>query len=849
MKARYTRSVFVALILCTTAIDAHAQTFFTAHLTAEQAGVEGQPDAVGTAALALTDDGLRYFVTVDGLSGDISAAHFHEGEIGVGGGVVRAIDFSGNHAEGIWRAEDAQPLTDELMTALLTGQLYINVHTQANPGGEIRGQVLPSSGTTLAGALTPEQETADVESEGTGTVVVQLTDAGAIYYATVHGLTGPISAAHFHLGEVGVSGGVVRATPFEGNTALGLWTEDDDQPLVDSLVVHLLLGNLYMNVHTDQYGAGEIRGQLTVSGGVGFSALLNSENEPDEVVSDGQGTGSFVFTDAGLIYRVTVSELTGEIAAAHFHNAPAGVNGGVVRAITFEGNTAAGIWRPSDDQALTPALIQELIAGNLYVNVHTPEYGGGEIRGQVLMDEGTHLTAALTFAQSSGAVPSEGTGTGALTVTDEGVVYQVTIDGLTGDISAAHFHEGADGVDGGVVRAITFEGNTASGIWTAADDQALTDELLIDLLTGNLYINVHTSENPSGEIRGQVRVGDGAGLGAFLTNEQETDEVTQEGGGTAAMTLTEAGLIYRATVSELSGDLSAAHFHTGPAGVSGGVVRAVTFENNTTAGVWRASDDQPLTDELIVELMTGGLYLNVHTPEHGAGEIRGQVHLAGGFGQIVSLMPESEEIETEGRGAAAVTLTGAGLAYDATVNDLTGEISAAHFHRGAAGVSGPVVRATPFGGMNTRGFWRPSDDQPLDAENLEAFFAGEVYLNVHTPNNPGGEIRGQLHGASDPQFTSIERTDETPRTFALRQNYPNPFNPSTAISFDLDRTAGVTLNVFDALGRRVAVLHEGTLPAGSYEVTFQAAALPSGVYYYRLEADGLNQTRAMLLMK
>ncbi|MCH8960643.1 MAG: CHRD domain-containing protein, partial [Bacteroidetes bacterium] len=114
---------------------AHAQTFFTARLTAAQETHEVTSEATGTAALALTAEGVRFFVTVDGLSGDIAAAHFHNAAAGEDGMVVRGIldDFNGNTASGLWTASDAEPLTDELIQDLLAGNLYLNIHTAANP--------------------------------------------------------------------------------------------------------------------------------------------------------------------------------------------------------------------------------------------------------------------------------------------------------------------------------------------------------------------------------------------------------------------------------------------------------------------------------------------------------------------------------------------------------------------------------------------------------------------------------------------------------------------------------------------------------------------------------------------
>src|SRR5690606_20863138 len=83
--------------------------------------------------------------------------------------------------------------------------------------------------------------------------------------------------------------------------------------------------------------------------------------------------------------------------------------------------------------------------------------------------------------------------------------------------------------------------------------------------------------------------------------------------------------------------------------------------------------------------------------------------------------------------------------------------------------------------------------------------------------------------------TSTE-TAELPEVPTLEGNYPNPFNPRTTIRFALPAATPVTLTVYDALGRQLDVLVHGTLLAGQHEVAFDASALPSGVYLYRLDA-------------
>jgi hypothetical protein len=102
--------------------------------------------------------------------------------------------------------------------------------------------------------------------------------------------------------------------------------------------------------------------------------------------------------------------------------------------------------------------------------------------------------------------------------------------------------------------------------------------------------------------------------------------------------------------------------------------------------------------------------------------------------------------------------------------------------------------------------------------------------------------------------TSIEeRGSERGEGFELHPNYPNPFNPSTVVGFQVGTqdlaSVQVKLSVFDILGREVATLVDGPMPAGSHSVTFDATGLASGIYLVRLEAGGMVRTRSMALIK
>jgi photosystem II stability/assembly factor-like uncharacterized protein len=98
--------------------------------------------------------------------------------------------------------------------------------------------------------------------------------------------------------------------------------------------------------------------------------------------------------------------------------------------------------------------------------------------------------------------------------------------------------------------------------------------------------------------------------------------------------------------------------------------------------------------------------------------------------------------------------------------------------------------------------------------------------------------------------TSIApQATEFPHAFSLSQNYPNPFNPSTTIHYGLPERSHVSLAVYNTLGQQVTVLQEGEQEAGYHDVKFDASTLPSGVYFYRLQAGIYGETRRLCLVR
>lgn len=97
--------------------------------------------------------------------------------------------------------------------------------------------------------------------------------------------------------------------------------------------------------------------------------------------------------------------------------------------------------------------------------------------------------------------------------------------------------------------------------------------------------------------------------------------------------------------------------------------------------------------------------------------------------------------------------------------------------------------------------------------------------------------------------TSVESSPSLPKAFKLNQNYPNPFNPSTIISYSVPVNSFVTIKVYDIIGREVATLVNNNISAGNHKVTFDAADLSSGIYFYQIRAGNFVQTKKMILLK
>jgi hypothetical protein len=163
----------------------------------------------------------------------------------------------------------------------------------------------------------------------------------------------------------------------------------------------------------------------------------------------------------------------------------------------------------------------------------------------------------------------------------------------------------------------------------------------------------------------------------------------------------------------------------------------------------------------------------------------------------------------------------------------------------------PNLTTSDFWGYN-QSYVRVDSILPGKGYWVKVQSTGTLYLSSVVTGNIASWIKiasTDEMPPSPPVLTGEEKIPVAPLTFSLKQNYPNPFNPSTTISYQLPTRSHVTLRVFDLLGREVAMLVNRTEESGVKSVTFDASMLPSGLYYYRLQAGNYIETKKLLLLR
>ncbi len=533
-----------------------------------------------------------------------TAAHIH-------GPAVEGVPAPILHDLG----DTASPMTGTLVLTpadafnLHKGRLFVNVHSATYPTGAIRGQLQPLDpvlDATLTATLTPDQETPPVTNAFNATAVLRYDRASRLLSWFVEHNVHDMTAAHIHgPAALGESAGIVfdMGPPshpvIEGNRVLTIGQERE-----------LLNGLYYINIHNPDFPAGAIRGQIL--SGDRFHATLQGRQETPAVATRATGVGVFSYDNPTRTLAWRIEHGVADATAAHIHGPSLpGEPAGIV--IDF-GSAVSPI---TGSVQLTAHQEFELLNGLYFVNVHSPAYPPGELRGQI---QGVDPLPAHTHASvldGDQAVPPVGndfSGVGLFAYDYLSRILHLEVHHSVTDAVAVHLHGPAGpGTNAAVVLTLD---SPRSPI---RESLTLTQGQDHDFRAGHWYVNVQNPDFPAGALRGQILPS--ARLHAVIEGRQQETPgpvtTAARGLGVFLFEPATAELVYH--IEHSVTNASVAHIHgPAPPGVAAPPVFDIPHESPITGST-------NLSPQAVIELFQGQYYVNVHSPAYPPGEIRGQI--------------------------------------------------------------------------------------------------------------------------------------------------------------------------------------------------------------------------------
>ncbi len=488
-------------------------------------------------------------VTVDNISSDdeVTMVHIHSGFAGENGPVLAGFNkISENPTVFAINTEiDAlASLPGNDLETFLDGGWYINLHTNSNPSGHLRGQVFTQEISVSRTKLQGQQENPAVTNaegvSGVGYVTVNPDESEIVANVSVEGfvpfLDAAIGPVHLHNGFAGQNGSVfLPLFPVDGSETSFRGTETD---IIDSIdFARIAQGGTYINVHSAENGSGEVRGQIVPKGvTVARTELQGQQENPAVINASGvSGVGYLTINPSAetLVAKVSVEGfvpfLDAPIGPVHLHSGFAGTNGPVLLPLFPVGDSETS-FSSTEADAIADIDFEQIAKGGTYINVHSAANGSGEVRGQVLTNQVAVVRTELQTQQTVPAVTTPSSqnvgGVGYLTFDKQDPsftpVANVTVSGF--ESSAVHVHRGGvAGVAGPVQIALTdVSPSDAPGtVFSATAGEIFS---LQGLLNGVYYFNAHSAANPAGEIRGQILTNDLVAFKTQLTGAQVLPE-------------------------------------------------------------------------------------------------------------------------------------------------------------------------------------------------------------------------------------------------------------------------------------------------------------------------------------
>ncbi|MGB3800290.1 MAG: CHRD domain-containing protein, partial [Lewinella sp.] len=721
-------------------------------------------------------------------------AHIHIAYPGRNGGIEIELtpSLSADGLSGTFEAADNTFDVNSVdFEGLQPGHAYVNIHTDAYPGGEIRGNVVADTYDSYFFVnLFGSNEVPSIVSSAHGALLLALSGNVLTVTGSFEDLSDTLATstnggAHLHLGLPGENGGVDIAlrpvTDTDSDNRSGTFMGGSNEfTLTTPQMEALMAGRYYANVHSGAFPGGEIRGQVLPPATILFRAHLSGSNDWPVVTSgaSGQVLGHFVGDSLRIIGSFSGLEspvATSIAGGAHLHTAWAGQNGPVIipldldlRADSLAGSfsLADNVYRPSVTQ------IDQLIQRGIYANIHTMMHRAGEIRGQMLPESQAVFTAFLNGNQQIPSVVSTGRGMVKVEWMGSRITATGSFQGLMSDLNTdiaggSHLHAGYPGQSGPVIYPLTTDqtvGDTA-GTYLPMENTFMLGSGGADTLTNRFfYANIHSLEYPGGEIRGSLLAEAESYFLAPLSGASEPQGVVTDATGMVAGEVIDSTVTLVGSFENLESDFAASvaggmHLHTALAGSNGGIIARINTEvkdDNRNGEILADSNRIQLSSGMLDTLRSRRIYANLHTLDYPGGAIRGQMlPLAGSyFHTTFSGMNEPAYVMSTAQGGLKAELVDTTLRVSGSVTMLEGDFDAsigggAHLHAAVAGENGPIripLNADPAADLKSATFSVDSNTFALTPGQVDTLRMGLLYANIHTTMVPSGEARGQMLG-------------------------------------------------------------------------------------------------------
>ncbi|MCH2022815.1 MAG: CHRD domain-containing protein [Saprospiraceae bacterium] len=484
---------------------------FSGIIDSTQSGVSSP--AIGLISLSYntTFDTACVDISVNGLSGPITSIHIHEGSPGTFGGVVADLSpfLNGNRITG--------SISNGLfLEKLLKGLYYVSVHTQANPTGEIRGQIWPDTDYMYRSSLDTTLTNPTIQNGenpiGLATFRLGKSQKWMHVRCITNNLTGSITAAHLHIGSPDTIGAIMvdLTSMLLGNSIVGTFDASAINGLWDSLEV----GSLYLNIYTTNNPAGEICGQLIREKKLSFDSQLDTTQHTHIVnnIYNSQGLAYVYFSwDLDTMwYDIVVDSLSGPIISSNISEAPIGSTGQILYDLSanINGNRVQGF---VTDITNLDAL--KMLRGETYFNILTNTNPNGEIRGQIYKYARNGYNMTFDGNQQVPPINVNGVGSGIISVDRDMTNAHISLvySDLSGSTVNAYLQNASFGNTGPVIYDLTSwitssgTNGSAFGYWDSSDVVTPFNSTYAGVLwSEGMYINIYTSMNSTGEIRGQA---------------------------------------------------------------------------------------------------------------------------------------------------------------------------------------------------------------------------------------------------------------------------------------------------------------------------------------------------------